>query len=155
MQIHTTPPPIPGIPAKVQAVIDRALLKNPDDRYQTSSEMAIDYYLSIGMNRQAETIREPYPVRAEPIEVPAPPELEPMQSQSQAISRVRSRAGSKARATARAGNKAKPTPKPADANQAGMDRCEIIFLDWPLSPCGCWVSNLFSWADFPRHQPRR
>ena len=75
MQIHTTPPPIPGIPAEVQAVIDRALLKNPADRYQSSSEMAIDYYLSIGMNRQAETIREPYPVRAEPIEHPAPPEL--------------------------------------------------------------------------------
>jgi len=80
MQIHTTPPPIPGIPAEVQAVIDRALLKNPDDRYQTSSEMAIDYYLSIGMNRQAETIREPYPVRAEPIEAPAPP-IEPTQKE--------------------------------------------------------------------------
>ena len=81
MQIHTTPPPIPGIPAEVQAVIDRALLKNPDDRYPTSSEMAIDYYLSIGMNRQAETIREPYPVRAEPIEVPAPPKPEPTQKE--------------------------------------------------------------------------
>ena len=77
MQIHTTPPPIPGIPAEVQAVIDRALLKNPADRYQSSSEMAIDYYLSIGMNRQAETIREPYPVKAEPIGAPAPPEPEP------------------------------------------------------------------------------
>jgi len=81
MQIHTTPPPIPGIPAEVQAVIDRALLKNPDDRYQTSREMAIDYYLSIGMNRQAETIREPYPVRAEPIEAPAPPKPEPTQKE--------------------------------------------------------------------------
>jgi serine/threonine protein kinase len=81
MQIHTTPPPIPGIPAEVQAVMDRALLKNPDDRYQTSREMAIDFYLSIGMNRQAETIREPYPVRAEPIEAPAPPMSEPTQRQ--------------------------------------------------------------------------
>src|SRR5688500_9549837 len=78
MQIHTTPSPIPGIPAEVQAVIDRALLKNPADRYKTSSEMAIDYYLSIGMNRQAETIREPYPVRAQPIEAPAPPKPEPV-----------------------------------------------------------------------------
>jgi formylglycine-generating enzyme required for sulfatase activity len=76
MQIHTTPPPIAGIPPEVQAVLDRALLKNPADRYQTSSEMAIDYYLSIGMNRQAETILEPYPVRADPIEEPAPPEPE-------------------------------------------------------------------------------
>jgi formylglycine-generating enzyme required for sulfatase activity len=81
MQIHTTPPPIPGIPAEVQAVIDRALLKNPDDRYQTSSEMAIDYYLSIGMSRQAETIREPYPVRAEPIEAPALTKSEATQKQ--------------------------------------------------------------------------
>ena len=79
MQIHTTPSPIPGIPAEVQAVIDRALLKNPADRYQTSSEMAIDFYLSIGMNRQAETIREPYPAKAEPIESPAPPMPEPTQ----------------------------------------------------------------------------
>ncbi|MGZ9220848.1 MAG: protein kinase domain-containing protein [Anaerolineales bacterium] len=81
MQIHTPPPPIPGIPAEVQAVMDRALLKNPDDRYQTSREMAIDYYLSIGMTKQAETIREPYPMRAEPIAAPAPPKQEPTQKQ--------------------------------------------------------------------------
>ena len=81
MQIHTTPPPIPGIPPEVQAVMDRALLKKPDDRYQSSNEMAIDFYLSIGMNKQAETIREPYPVKAEIIESPAPPkpELAPKQ----------------------------------------------------------------------------
>src|SRR3989304_4858038 len=81
MQIHTPPPPIPGISPAAQAVMDRALVKNPDDRYQTSREMAIDFYLSIGMNRQAETIREPYPVRAEPIEAPAPPKPEPTQKQ--------------------------------------------------------------------------
>src|SRR5688572_4941471 len=81
MQIHTTPSPIPGVPAEVQAVIDRALLKNPNDRYQTSSEMAIDFYLSIGMNRQAETIREPYPVKAPPIEDAAPPKPEPSPKQ--------------------------------------------------------------------------
>src|SRR5687768_12220185 len=76
MQIHTTPSPIPGIPPEVQAVIDRALLKNPDDRYQSSSEMAIDYYLSIGMNRQAETIREPYPAVTVPVEAPRPTQPE-------------------------------------------------------------------------------
>jgi serine/threonine-protein kinase len=81
MQIHTTPPPIPGIPAEVQAVIDRALLKNPADRYETSSQMAIDFYLSIGMNRQAETIREPYPVKADSIGPPAPPMPEPTQKE--------------------------------------------------------------------------
>lgn len=81
MQIHTTPSPIPGIAPEVQAVLDRALLKNPNDRYQTSIEMAIDFYLSIGMNRQAETIREPSPVKAEPIESPAPPMPEPTQKE--------------------------------------------------------------------------
>ena len=77
MQINSTPSPIAGIPAEVQAVINRALLKNPADRYQTSREMAIDFYLAIGMNGQAETIREPYPVRAMPIEAPAPTKPEP------------------------------------------------------------------------------
>ena len=72
MQIHTTPPPIQGIPAKVQAVIDRALQKNPDDRYQTSGELAIDYSRSIGMTTQAEAAREPYPVSAAPIEASVP-----------------------------------------------------------------------------------
>jgi serine/threonine protein kinase len=36
MHIHNVPPPIPGILPEVQAVLDRALAKNPDDRYQTS-----------------------------------------------------------------------------------------------------------------------
>jgi len=70
MQIHTPPPPIPGIPAKVQAVIDRALQKKPDDRYQTSRELATDYYRSIGMTAQAESIREPSPANTVPIEAP-------------------------------------------------------------------------------------
>ena len=82
MHIHTSPPSIPGIAVKVQDVMDRALLKNPDERYQTSREMAIDFYLSIGMTAQAEAIREPYPVSTVSIEAPAPearpePKLEP------------------------------------------------------------------------------
>ena len=72
MQIHTTPPPIPGIPAKVQQVIDRALVKNPDDRYQTSRELAMDYYRAIGMTAQAANIPEPNPASDIPIEVPVP-----------------------------------------------------------------------------------
>ncbi|HVF24970.1 MAG TPA: bifunctional serine/threonine-protein kinase/formylglycine-generating enzyme family protein [Anaerolineales bacterium] len=66
MQIHTTPPPIAGIHANVQQVIDRALVKNPDERYQTSRELAMDYYRSIGMTPQAATIQEAHPVRAAP-----------------------------------------------------------------------------------------
>lgn len=77
MQIHTVPAPIPGIAPEVQAVLDRALLKNPTDRYQSSGDMAIDYYRSVGMNRQAETMHRSYPpVHAEP-EPAETPVLEP------------------------------------------------------------------------------
>lgn len=71
MHIHNPPPPIPGITPKVQAVLNRALAKDPNDRYQTSREMAVDFFLSIGMTAQAETIMEPFPVapRTESIRV--------------------------------------------------------------------------------------
>ena len=61
MQINSPPPPIAGVSAAVQAVMNRALTKNPEDRYQTSREMAVDFYLAIGMTAQAETIREALP----------------------------------------------------------------------------------------------
>lgn len=77
MQIHTTPPPVPGIPPKVQAVIDRALLKNPADRYQTTRELANDYSRSIGLGRQVPTIVEQKPVIAVPSDAPAPSRPEP------------------------------------------------------------------------------
>jgi serine/threonine protein kinase len=78
MHIHTAPPPIPGIPAKVQAVLDRALAKNPNDRYRTSQEMANDFYRSIGMSTKAEVSREPYPLTPVPMEVPPPTKPEPL-----------------------------------------------------------------------------
>jgi serine/threonine protein kinase len=85
MHIHTPPPPISGAPIKVQAVIDRALQKNPGDRYQSSGEMATDFCLAIGLTTQAEIIRGPYPVSTAPIEPsvalppkPAPVELKPL-----------------------------------------------------------------------------
>jgi len=58
MQVSTPPPAIPGIPARVQAVIDRALLKNPNERYQNGQEMASDFSRSIGMAGRVEPIRE-------------------------------------------------------------------------------------------------
>jgi serine/threonine protein kinase len=70
MQIHTPPPPIPDIPPEVQAVMDRALVKEPNERYQTSKEMAIDFFLSIGMTAEARTISEPYPVSHVPTQAP-------------------------------------------------------------------------------------
>jgi serine/threonine-protein kinase len=72
MQIHTTPPPIQGIPANVQAVIDRALLKNPEDRYQSSRELASDYSRAIGMSTAAEVTREPVFVSPVPVEISEP-----------------------------------------------------------------------------------
>lgn len=61
MQIHTPPPAIPGISPSVQAVMNRALAKNPNERYQSSRDMAVDFFLAIGMTAQAETILQPYP----------------------------------------------------------------------------------------------
>ena len=140
MQIHTTPPPIPGIPAKVQAVIDRALLKNPDDRYQTSRELAMDYYRSIGMDRAGRSLPEPNPVSSIPsvdlIEAPAAPA--PPQSQIRA---TEARASNKARANTEA--IAKTSEKPE------MDRCGIIFFGLPRSSCHWRVSSLIWWANSP------
>ena len=68
MHIHSAPPPIAGIAPSVQRILDRALAKNPNDRYQTSREMAVDFFLSIGMSAQAETILQPYPETEEEVE---------------------------------------------------------------------------------------
>lgn len=61
MQINEPPPPIPGISPALQAVMDRALLKDPDDRYQTCREMSVDFFLAMGMTAEAETIIEALP----------------------------------------------------------------------------------------------
>ncbi|HMD80540.1 MAG TPA: protein kinase [Anaerolineales bacterium] len=129
MQIHTTPPPIPGIPAEVQAVIDRALLKNPADRYETSSQMAIDFYLSIGMNRQAETIREPYPVRAESIGPPAPPMPEPTQKEEPSPKPqpvIKSEPDAKPATEPKIEPLVKPQPKSEPTPQPARDRRGIL-----------------------------
>ncbi len=76
MQIHTVPPPIPGIPAKVQEVMNRALQKNPDERYQSTRELAMEYSRAVGLSPEAATIPEPSPARSVPGGVSAPPELE-------------------------------------------------------------------------------
>ena len=61
MQINEPPPPIPGISPAMQAVMNRALAKNPNDRYQTCREMALDFFLALGMTAEAETIIESLP----------------------------------------------------------------------------------------------
>jgi len=80
MQIHNAPPPIPGISPDVQAIMNRALKKNPDERYQTSSEMAVDFYLAIGMTADAKTIIDAYPENAEL--TAAAPKLKPARSRT-------------------------------------------------------------------------
>ena len=71
MQIHALPPPIPELPARVQAVLDRALAKNPADRYLTSGEMAGDFSRSIGLIGEPVKIQEAEPVPP-PIQTRAP-----------------------------------------------------------------------------------
>ena len=80
MHIHNTPPPIPEISPDVQAIMSKALMKNPADRYQTSSEMAIDFYLSIGMTADAKTIIDAYPESAKSIKVKTEPKPAPKRS---------------------------------------------------------------------------
>ena len=55
-QINDPPPLIPGISPALQKVVDRALAKNPEDRYPTSREMAADFFLAIGMTAGSGTI---------------------------------------------------------------------------------------------------
>ena len=69
--INEPPPPIEGVPAQVQTVIDRALAKDPDQRYQTALEMAADYHKAIGLTAEAETLSTFVTQIAKP---PTPPE---------------------------------------------------------------------------------
>jgi len=55
-QINDPPPPIEGISPAVQEVIDRALAKEPEDRYQSSRQMAADFLLAIGKTAEAQTM---------------------------------------------------------------------------------------------------
>jgi len=69
MQINEPPPPIPGVSPEVQAVMNRALAKNPNDRYQTCREMAVDFFLALGMTTEAETIINSMPAGMKDISI--------------------------------------------------------------------------------------
>ncbi len=56
MHINKAPPPIPGIPDAIQKIIDRALAKNPLERYQSSGEMAADFSRAVGSTSSAATM---------------------------------------------------------------------------------------------------
>ena len=68
--IQEPPPPIEGIPGAVQAVIDRALAKDPDKRYQTAHEMAVDFSKAIDQEAEGETVRVTQTSPPRTVEVP-------------------------------------------------------------------------------------
>jgi serine/threonine protein kinase len=76
MHIHTAPPPIPGVAAGVQEVVNRALQKNPDDRFQASEDLASEFARALGMAAPAESLRSADPGSPVPVNgsasVPAP-----------------------------------------------------------------------------------
>jgi len=84
MHINNPPPPIPGIPEKIQAILDRALAKDPNDRYQRSGEMAADFFKSLKIERRTEAAKETKVVAPE---VPAAPPT-PVQKPKPARSRT-------------------------------------------------------------------
>jgi hypothetical protein len=55
--INETPPPIDGIVPELQLVIDKALSKIPEDRYDTGHDLMVDFYKAAGMRLEADTIR--------------------------------------------------------------------------------------------------
>jgi serine/threonine protein kinase len=59
--INEPPPAIEGIQPPVQAVIDRALAKRPEDRFQTARDLAADYMEAIGLVSEANTLRMSLP----------------------------------------------------------------------------------------------
>lgn len=61
--IHEAPAAIPGVQPAVQKVIDRALAKNPDERYQSCHDLARDYMNAIGFISEAATMQfTPVPI---------------------------------------------------------------------------------------------
>jgi eukaryotic-like serine/threonine-protein kinase len=55
--IHEPPPPIPNVQPAIQRVIDRALAKNPDERYQSCRDLAMDYLSAVGIIAEASTLQ--------------------------------------------------------------------------------------------------
>jgi serine/threonine protein kinase len=59
--INEPPPAIEGAQPPVQAVIDKALAKKPEERYQTARDLAADYMEAIGLVSEAGTLRMSLP----------------------------------------------------------------------------------------------
>jgi len=61
MHINEPPPPIEGLHPSLRDVIERALAKDPEERYQTCRDLAVDFTTSIELNSQSETMGKPLP----------------------------------------------------------------------------------------------
>ena len=150
MHIHTPPPPIPGIPAKVQAVMDHALQKNPEERYQSSLQMADDFLASIGMATPAEVVRKPEPAKETPtsipVEVPAPlPQIPQPWRESRVKMEQASSPKPEPNREPEQQREPEPSRKPEPRHRAGsetqasswsiLDRCGRGFPDCPPRAC--------------------
>jgi eukaryotic-like serine/threonine-protein kinase len=83
MHINSPPPPVPGVSGPIQAILDRALAKDPNDRYQSSGEMAADFSQALEMERKAEAVVETQVV------APEQKDLDPVPVQKQKPARSR------------------------------------------------------------------
>lgn len=54
--INEAPPPIEDIYPELQSVIDKALTKFPEDRYNSGHDLLVDYYKAVGLHLEVETI---------------------------------------------------------------------------------------------------
>jgi eukaryotic-like serine/threonine-protein kinase len=83
MHINSPPPPVHGVSEPIQAILDRALAKNPDDRYQSSGEMAADFSRALEAEQKADAAVETRVV------APEHHELDPVPAQRQKPARSR------------------------------------------------------------------
>lgn len=54
--ISEPPPSIDNVSIEIQVVINKALEKLPENRYQTARELLLDFYNAVGLHAEAETI---------------------------------------------------------------------------------------------------
>ncbi|MBL8103766.1 MAG: protein kinase [Anaerolineales bacterium] len=74
--INEAPPPIDGVPRELQAVIEKALTKFPEERYNSGHELLVGFFKAAGMHLESETIHSapthpPQPVAAPKKKKPA------------------------------------------------------------------------------------